>query len=85
MQAACEGAWRADPTVARARPYLTDVTVLTADERTATATSTYDCEGRQGDRAFTVRGRGRGTRVLVRHGDAFRIVHEHLGRSPGTA
>ena len=34
-----------------------------------------------GERALSVRGRG--TRVLVRDGGTFRIVHEHLSRFPG--
>ena len=83
IQAAFERTWRGDPTVERARFYLTDITVLTVDQRTGTATYTYNGEGTQGDRAFTVRGCG--TRVLVRDGDACRIVHEHLSRCLGTA
>ena len=83
IQAAFERTWRGDPTVVKARFYLSDIAVLTVDERTATATYTYTWEGSQGDRAFTVRGRG--TRVLVRDGGGFRIVHEHLSRLPGTA
>jgi len=83
IQAAFERTWRGDPTVVKARFYLSDIVVLTVDERTATATYTYTWEGSQGDRAFTVRGRG--TRVLVRDGGGFRIVHEHLSRLPGTA
>ena len=80
IQAAFERTWRGDPSVKKARFYLTDVTVLTVDEKTATATYTYNWEGSQGNRSFAVRGRG--SRVLV-HGPAgLRIVHEHLSRFP---
>jgi ketosteroid isomerase-like protein len=80
IQAAFERTWRGDPTVKKARFYLTDISVLTLDERTASATYTYNWEGTQGDRAFSIRGRG--SRVLVHEGGRFRIVHEHLSPSP---
>lgn len=82
IQAAFERTWRGDPTVEKARFYLSDITVLTVDERTATATYTYNWEGSQGDQAFSVRGRG--SRVLVRELGKFRIVHEHLSRFPAS-
>lgn len=80
IQAAFEKTWRGDPTVVRARFYLTDITVLTVDEGTATATYTWNWEGRQGEQAFSVRGRG--TRVLALGPEGLRIVHEHLSRFP---
>jgi hypothetical protein len=80
IQAVFERTWRGDPTVKKARFYLTDISVLTLDERTASATYTYNWEGAQGDRAFTIRGRG--SRVLAHEGGSFRIVHEHLSRFP---
>lgn len=80
IQAAFEKTWRRDPSVTKARFYLSDVTVLTVDERTAAATYTYHWEGAVDDRPFAIRGRG--TRVVVREGGAFRIVHEHLSRFP---
>lgn len=80
IQAAFEKTWRGDPTVKKARFYLSDITVLTVDEHTATATYTYHWEGSQGDRRFAVRGRG--SRVLVRSTSGWRIVHEHLSRWP---
>ena len=49
-------------------------------ERTASATYTYNWEGSQGDKQFTIRGRG--TRVLVFEAGKFRIMHEHLSRFP---
>ncbi len=80
IQAAFEKTWRGDPTVKKARFYLTDIKVLTVDDKTATATYTYHWEGSQGDQGFSIRGRG--TRVLLRHAGGFRIVHEHLSRFP---
>jgi ketosteroid isomerase-like protein len=80
IRAVFEKTWRGDPTVRKARFYLSDVVVLTTDARTATATYTWNWEGAQGDRAFTIKGRG--TRVLVFDAGRFRIVHEHLSRFP---
>ena len=80
IQAAFEKTWRGDPTVKKARFYLTDITVLTVDERTATATYTFHWEGSQGGVSFAIRGRG--SRVLACEAGRFRIVHEHLSRFP---
>ena len=80
VQAAFEKTWRGDPTVRKARFYLSDIKVLTVDDKTATATYTYNWEGSQGDRVFAIRGRG--TRVLVREAGGLRIIHEHLSRFP---
>ena len=82
IQAAFEKTWRGDPSVKKARFYLTDIVVMTTDVRTATATYTWHWEGSQGTQTFVVRGRG--TRVLVAAGDSFRIVHEHLSRWPAS-
>jgi hypothetical protein len=78
IQAAFEKSWRGDPTVRKARFYLTDIVVLTVDQASATATYTYNWEGRQGDREFRIQGRG--TRVLTHVDGSFRIIHEHLSR-----
>lgn len=75
-----EKTWRSDPSVKKARFYLTDIVVLTTDQRTATATYTYHWEGSQGEKKFAIKGRG--TRVLVYDSGRFRIVHEHLSRFP---
>jgi len=80
IRAAFEKTWRGDPTIKRARFYLSDIVVLTTDDTTATATYTYNWEGSQGDKSFTVKGRG--TRVLKFEAGHFRIVHEHLSRFP---
>ena len=80
IQVVFEKTWRGDPSVKKARFYLTDIVVLTTDSKTATATYTYNWEGSQGDRAFTIKGRG--TRVLVFEAGRFKIVHEHLSRFP---
>ena len=80
IRAAVERSWRGDPTVRKVRFYLTDVVVLSTDERSASATYTYNWEGAQGDRQFAFKGRG--TRVVVLESGRFRIVHEHLSRFP---
>lgn len=80
IQAAFEKSWRSDPTVKKARFYLSDIVVLTTDHSTATATYTYNWEGSQAGREFKIRGRG--TRVLLREHGQFRIIHEHLSRFP---
>lgn len=63
IQAVFEKTWRGDPSVQKARFYLSDIVVLTTDSNTATATYTYNWEGSQGDKQFRIQGRG--TRVLV--------------------
>jgi ketosteroid isomerase-like protein len=80
IQAAFERTWHGDPTVKKARFYLSDIVVLTVDKASATATYTYHWEGSQGGREFRIQGRG--TRVLLRERGRFRIVHEHLSRFP---
>lgn len=80
IQAAFEKTWRGDPSVRKARFYLSDIVVLTADQSSATATYTYNWEGSQGDREFKIQGRG--TRVLLYEAGSFRIIHEHLSRFP---
>lgn len=80
IQAIYEKTWRGDPTVKKARFYLSDIVVLTTDKASATATYTYNWEGAQGGREFKIQGRG--TRVLSHAGGRFRIVHEHLSRFP---
>ena len=80
IRAVFEKTWRGDPTVKKARFYLSDIVVLTTDRASATATYTYNWEGSQGNREFKIQGRG--TRVLVYEGGGFRIIHEHLSRRP---
>jgi ketosteroid isomerase-like protein len=80
IQAVFEKTWKADPTVRKARFYLSDIIVLTTDKASAAATYTYNWEGTQGSREIKIQGRG--TRVLVHEGGGFRIVHEHLSRFP---
>jgi ketosteroid isomerase-like protein len=80
IRSAFEKSWRGDPTVKKARFYLTDVVVLTTDSTTATATYTYNWEGSQGGNTFAIKGRG--TRVLRLGQGGLRIVHEHLSRFP---
>ena len=80
IQAVFEKTWKGDPTVKKARFYLSDIVVLTTDHASATATYTYNWEGAKGSQAFKIQGRG--TRVLVYEGGKFRIIHEHLSRIP---
>jgi len=80
IQAAFEKTWRGDPTIRKARFYLSDIVVVTVDQTTAVATYTYNWEGSQGGREFIIRGRG--TRVLIKDDSGFRIIHEHLSRFP---
>ena len=80
IRASFEKTWKGDPTVKKARFYLSDIVVLTTDTSSATATYTYNWEGTQGNREFEIKGRG--TRVLVQFGGRFRIIHEHLSRRP---
>jgi ketosteroid isomerase-like protein len=81
IEAAFEKSWRGNPQVKKARFYLSDITVLSVDQQTATATYTWHWEGAQGTQAFQIKGRG--TRVLRWNGSHFCIVHEHLSRFPG--
>jgi ketosteroid isomerase-like protein len=80
IRAVFEKTWKGDPTVKKARFYLSDIVVLTTDTASATATYTYNWEGSQGSQSFKIQGRG--TRVLVHEGGKFRIIHEHLSRRP---
>ena len=80
IQAVFEKTWRGDPSVRKARFYLSDVVVLTTDKSSASATYTYNWEGSQDGLEFKIQGRG--TRVLMHEGGRFRIVHEHLSRFP---
>ena len=80
IRAVFEKTWRGDPSVKKARFYLTDITVVATDAFTAAATYTYNWEGSQAGQSFTIRGRG--TRVLKFEAGKFRIVHEHLSRFP---
>ena len=80
IQAVFEKTWKGDPSVKKARFYLSEIVVLTTDRASATATYTYNWEGAQGTREFKIQGRG--TRVLKYEGGSFRIIHEHLSRIP---
>jgi ketosteroid isomerase-like protein len=80
IRAAFEKTWRGDPTVKKARFYLSDIVVLTTDKASATATYAYNWEGSRGSREFKIQGRG--TRVLVHEGGGFPVIREHLSRFP---
>ena len=80
IRAIFEKTWKGDPTVKKARFYLSDIVVLTTDKASAAATYTYKWEGAQASREFKIQGRG--TRVLAHAAGKFRIIHEHLSRFP---
>jgi ketosteroid isomerase-like protein len=80
IQAAFEKTWRGTPGVKKARFYLSEITVLSIDQQTASATYTWHWEGAQGDKPFAIKGRG--TRVLRLVAGRLLIVHEHLSRFP---
>lgn len=80
VQAAFEKTWRGDPSIKKARFYLSDVVVLCTDLNSASATYTYHWEGALRGTGFTIQGRG--TRVLVRAEQGLQILHEHLSRWP---
>ena len=80
IRASFEKTWKGDPTVKKARFYLSNIVVLTTDTASASATYTYNWEGSQGTREFKIQGRG--TRVLAHAHGKFRIIHEHLSRFP---
>lgn len=80
VRVAFETTWHGDPTLKKARFWLSDIVVLTLDHASASATYTWHWEGSQGDSRFTIQGRG--TRVLAYEDGRFRIVHEHLSRFP---
>ena len=83
IRASFEKTWKGDPTVKKARFYLSDIVVLTTDTASATATYTYNWEGSQGSQEFKIQGRG--TRVLIHERGTFRIIHEHLSRLPASS
>ncbi len=75
-----ERSWRGSSGLKRESYYLSDIEVLTLDDKSATATFTYNWEGSMGKQAFSLQGRG--TRVLVVVDDQMQIIHEHLSQFP---
>jgi Domain of unknown function (DUF4440) len=81
VQAVFEKTWGSVPAgVKKVRFYLTDIVVLSTDYASATATYTYNWEGAQDGKPFTIQGRG--TRVMVMEQGRLQIIHEHLSRFP---
>jgi hypothetical protein len=81
VQAVFEKTWKSVPgNVKKVRFYLTDIVVLSTDHASATATYTYNWEGVQDGKPFTIQGRG--TRVVVMEQGRLQIIHEHLSRFP---
>ena len=81
VRGAFERTWKgSNANVKKTRLYLTDITVLTVDANSASATYTYNWEGAMDGQPFRIQGRG--TRVLVAEGVRLQIIHEHLSRYP---
>ena len=80
VRAAFEKTWKGSDNVKKLRFYLTDIEVLSADEKSAAATYTYNWEGQMDGQTFRIQGRG--TRVLVVEDGRVQIIHEHLSRFP---
>lgn len=62
------------------RFYLSDIVVVATDTSTTAATYNWNWEGVSQGKSFRIQGRG--TRVLVREGERWQIIHEHLSRMP---
>lgn len=77
-----EKSWRGSSGLKRERYFLSEIEVLTIDDKSATATFTYNWEGSMGKQTFSAQGRG--TRVMVVEDDQMQIIHEHLSQFPQT-
>lgn len=75
-----EKTWASAAMVEKEKYYLSEIKVLTTDYNSATATYTYNWEGKYESTPFKIAGRG--TRVLVKVDGTLQIVHEHLSRFP---
>jgi len=75
-----EDTWRSARRMDADRFYLTDLAVLTVDDRSATVTYTYNWEWSLAGRTY--RAQGRGTRVLVMEDGRLQVAHTHLSSFP---
>ena len=82
VRGAFEKTWAATAQATEDKYYLSDIRVLSVDSRSASATYTYNWEGRFEDTAFAIKGRG--TRVMLLVDGRLQIIHEHLSRFPET-
>ena len=80
VRGAFEKTWRSGGGAKKERFFLTDIQVLSVDERSATATYTWNWQGSMDGQSFRLQGRG--TRVLVVEDGQLQIIHEHLSRFP---
>jgi ketosteroid isomerase-like protein len=81
VRAAFEKTWASSTgTSDEEKFHLSDIVVVATDTNAAAATYHWNWEGISQGKRFAVQGRG--TRVLVREGERWRIVHEHLSRMP---
>ncbi len=75
-----ESIWQAASGVRRERFHLSDIQVVTVDDKSATATYTYHWEGSLGRQSLHMQGRG--IRVMVLVDGQLQIIHEHLSLFP---
>jgi ketosteroid isomerase-like protein len=81
IRAAFEKTWASSSgTHEQEKFYLSDIVVVATDTNTAAATYNRNWEGVSQGKSFRIQGRG--TRLLVREGDRWQIIHEHLSRMP---
>jgi ketosteroid isomerase-like protein len=81
IRAAFEKTWASSSgTAEQEKFYLSDIVVVATDTNSAAATYNWNWEGVSQGKSFRIQGRG--TRVLVREGDRWQIIHEHLSRMP---
>ena len=77
-----EKSWQGGSGLKRERFFLSEIQVLTLEDRSATVTFTYNWEGSMGTHAFSLQGRG--TRVVIVVNDQMQMIHEHLSHFPQT-
>lgn len=78
-----EKSWQGGSGLKRERFFLSEIQVLTLEDRSATVTFTYNWEGSMGTHALSLQGRG--TRVVIVVNGQVQVIHEHLSHFPQTA
>lgn len=78
-----EKSWQGGSGLKRERFFLSEIQVLTLEDRSATVTFTYNWEVSMGTHALSLQGRG--TRVVIVVNDQVQVIHEHLSHFPQTA
>lgn len=80
IRAVLEKSWQGSSGLKRDRFFLSEIHVLTLDDRSATVTFTYNWEGSLGTHAFSLQGRG--TRAVAVVSGQLQVIHEHLSHFP---